>query len=588
MFRLFCYSFAAICVLSVLSACHSNPEGGETIGPMKNAWKRTDNMQIIAAAEFTDYQKHHQDTAKILHTIDLLNKTIDIQTDSRLKVRSILYQVLWTHHLLLLPRKANKLKIEEAIKLAYPLNDACLMAELYAAYAEISDQDANELMFYSLKSAELQEKIGLRYTKPIHQAFYYISATAHYSQDYRLSIRYGLKSIEIWKNDSSMAGKNDLVHAIDLVGASYKQLGNYDSSLFFNRKMDTAIQLGFTKDSSLLELYKAICIGNRGELLGLQGHYEQGLPLLQEYRRVSEKLNYPLNIAQSSNAIGKIYMMKKNADTALQYYRNAFALYKLHGRIEIQMIAADGLAEACKALGETDSAFYYFKRAVAYRDELHQQYTQSLYAKAKLQLEFENAQHNLRITESTLLNLKKSRNVVVFSALLIFIILLLLYNRQRLKQKIKSEIESKKHEQAIVEVEAAKKSIEQFVSSVREKNDIIASLENRLRQHGRQDEQIPENLLKYSLVSEEGWISFKEAFKTAYPLFLLHFQQKLGHVTTGEERLSTLIYLKFDNYQIANTLGISKDSVARSKRRLAKRLGLPINQPLNDFIMALG
>jgi hypothetical protein len=53
------------------------------------------------------------------------------------------------------------------------------------------------------------------------------------------------------------------------------------------------------------------------------------------------------------------------------------------------------------------------------------------------------------------------------------------------------------------------------------------------------------------------------------------------------ERLAALIFLQLNNYQIANALGIGKESVARSKRRLRTILKLAADESLEDHVKTL-
>jgi DNA-binding CsgD family transcriptional regulator len=76
-------------------------------------------------------------------------------------------------------------------------------------------------------------------------------------------------------------------------------------------------------------------------------------------------------------------------------------------------------------------------------------------------------------------------------------------------------------------------------------------------------------------------------FYRAYPDFFPAFKKLVANPTPAEERLATLIYLDLSNQQIANTLGISKDSVTRGKRRLKQRLNLQADEVLEVYIRDL-
>lgn len=555
---------------------------------MIEAWKRSDTTQTEAAAPFILYIERQTDTGAIKKNIEILNKVITPNSSTRLQVRKLMYEALWNRRLQLMPLEWDEQTLKKAIQLAYSLEDDQLLAELYQAYAELYRDQSTEVMLYSLKSAELQQMVGLQYTRPIHNVFYGISNAAHATQDYKLAIQYGRMAIELWQADTSLKGRTGFILAVDMVGDSYRRMGRYDSSLYYYRILEERVQAPFRADSDAQEVYRVMASGVAGELKGLLYNDVSAIPLLNEYKRVSDQFNFPLNASLASIGLGNVYMKRKEYAAAKDAFKDAVGYNGLHGRIDIKLDASKGYAAVLDSLHQVDSAYYYEGLSTMYRDSLQQRLIQRLYSKASAQLAFESTEQQLKNSQTSLASIRKMRNAILLSELLFVVILLLLYNRYRLKQKIKIEAEQKKHEQVRQEIEAAQRSIDQFVTSIREKNDIIFSLENRLRQHSANDEGNTENLLKHSLVSEDGWVAFREAFKKAYPLFLIHFEQQVEDPTPGEERLSTLIYLKLDNYQIANTLGISKDSVARSKRRFAKRLNLTTDQSLEDFIMRLG
>ena len=89
------------------------------------------------------------------------------------------------------------------------------------------------------------------------------------------------------------------------------------------------------------------------------------------------------------------------------------------------------------------------------------------------------------------------------------------------------------------------------------------------------------------MVTDAAWEKFRLEFSKAYPNFLRSLQNRLPAISPAEERLATLLYLKLTDNQMANTLGISKESVGRSKRRLKQRLQLKQEVKLDVFIAGL-
>ena len=71
-------------------------------------------------------------------------------------------------------------------------------------------------------------------------------------------------------------------------------------------------------------------------------------------------------------------------------------------------------------------------------------------------------------------------------------------------------------------------------------------------------------------------MGFFKNLKTAYP-----------NITTSELNLCALIKLNVPNKEIAQLMGIGYDSARKAQQRLAKKINIPSNQILRDFIIKL-
>lgn len=202
---------------------------------------------------------------------------------------------------------------------------------------------------------------------------------------------------------------------------------------------------------------------------------------------------------------------------------------------------------------------------------------------------FDNLQTNLYHSQATLDNLRFTRNAILAGILLASIILLLLYNRYRLKHRFALLTSQRKQEQALQEVQRAKEQIASYTHHIIEKDNLIKALQQQVahKDQPEQESEIPAHLLQYTLFTDNEWEKFKSEFAKAYPDFLQTIREQIEQITPAEERLAALIYLQLNTSQIANTLGISKDSVQRSKRRLKRRLNLPEPVTVEEYIYNL-
>jgi len=94
-----------------------------------------------------------------------------------------------------------------------------------------------------------------------------------------------------------------------------------------------------------------------------------------------------------------------------------------------------------------------------------------------------------------------------------------------------------------------------------------------------------DRIIKYALIDKNELEKFNLEFEIANPQVLPGLDGQSKPLSPAERRLAALIYLKLNNEQISHALGISKDSVTRSKRRLKNALRLDPDQGLEEFIL---
>lgn len=94
-------------------------------------------------------------------------------------------------------------------------------------------------------------------------------------------------------------------------------------------------------------------------------------------------------------------------------------------------------------------------------------------------------------------------------------------------------------------------------------------------------------LLENSLERESDWEQFKVKFKELNPDFLNKLNTNHPSLTKSEIRLLTLIKIGYSQKEIADILNIAPDSVKKSRSRVRKKLNLPKDDKLTDYLDTL-
>jgi len=142
-------------------------------------------------------------------------------------------------------------------------------------------------------------------------------------------------------------------------------------------------------------------------------------------------------------------------------------------------------------------------------------------------------------------------------------------------------------------VESKKEQLNLYTQSILEKSEIInqitAELELAKSKPLVEQEQIEKfnQILQITILTDDDWEYFKNAFTDVYPNFFGSLRFRFPDITASELRLSALVKLNLSSKEAANTLGISADSVKKSRYRLKKKFLLQEDDSLEEFIRKL-
>lgn len=578
-----------ICFLFLLSSSVLKAQS-DLIQPFIDAWEVTDTSQSRLAQGFYDLQHREKDTAFYLQVTNQLQQYVKDNPAKRLEARFILYQTLGALEFGYPIDQFYLSRMQKAIRLALDLDDDQLTAEIYSVYAGISGPE--NYLLYNLKAYELQKKIGLQHFYFVYTRVFDLSRALYLNQDYQQSIRYGQEFLNIKITDHDHYDPLVYVFQLDILGACYKKLGRYDSATFYYEKMLKCVVPAIPNDPVKQELWTGIGKGNLGHILILQGKYDEAIPLIQAYLQSSIVSGDALNISMAHNFLGAIEHHRKQYDAALGHWRNAWYWSRQAGSADYAIQASGGLAGVFRIKGRMDSAWHYFELHHQLRDSLATSISQQHLSNLKARINFDELESSFKRTQVALQKEKTVRNLIMAGISVLTLIVILLYNRRRLKQKLAWQLAAQKQKESEQEIRSAREQIRDFKQHIVEKNNLIAGLEAQIseldqQQNQQQQEAVSLNLQQYTLLTDTEWEKFKLEFAKAYPDFLSIIRQKISQITPAEERLATLIFLQLSTYEIASSLGISKDSVLRSKRRLKQRLQLEDPVTVEEYLYSL-
>lgn len=480
---------------------------------------------------------------------------------------------------------------DEAIKVCYlEGNDLLLaetwfdMAELYNLYGRYEDY-----LTMLTRAFEVAERVGEEaFTESmLFDKLAGMCKAAYRIHSYHESIRLGFGALARLQKLNTRPLPESEIFLYDLIGSAYKLLQQPDSSILFYKKLQAVLAATDTS-KPFYRLWSGIANGNIGECLAMKGDHSAAEPLLMHWLQAGLDFADSANIGLACNALAINFHGKGDDRNALRYWRKALDWSKNRNRFEYAGKAAEGMAEIFRTTGHTDSAFYFLKQSKLYSDSLKSFINRSGLQAVQSRVKLDGLQHSLESSMALLHEEKRNKHLVLAGIVLLAIIVALLYNRQRLKTQNKLQRLAQLKREAELDSLKAREEIGNFVRHIKEKNELIDTLREKLSVDDgvKARQEIHEKLTEYTLITDSEWEQFKARFAKTYPSFFPAMATRLNQVTPAEERLATLIFLGFNNLQIANTLGISRESVTRAKHRLKQRLGLAKNDELESMIVS--
>ncbi len=201
-------------------------------------------------------------------------------------------------------------------------------------------------------------------------------------------------------------------------------------------------------------------------------------------------------------------------------------------------------------------------------------------------------------------------NTLIGLYVVVFLLLLLLTHniykryyrkqRERLMQKSKRELELKElenqqqlmrfnNENLRQDIESKNRELGLSTMNLIKKNEFLNNLKKELKSISDNDNKIKSviRIIDKNLNDKDDWNLFEEAFNNADKDFIKKIKTLHPTLTSNDLRLCAYLRLNLSSKEIAPLLNISSRSVEVKRYRLRKKIGLPHESSLSDYILEI-
>jgi DNA-binding CsgD family transcriptional regulator len=365
------------------------------------------------------------------------------------------------------------------------------------------------------------------------------------------------------------------------IGMCYEKLKNQDSARYFFNK---GLQIGVdTKDSARI----GVSIGNLGKLFAVDKNFNNAIPNLLLDIRLSKKYLDTSNAVTSTLFLMDIYKQQKNNSAVNALLQNIDTWIITNGN-PMQLINYFAQKSICAyELQNYKDAYRFLDSSVFYTQKEKQLVDSKILIKAQSQNfdRIKKYEQKLQIAKEKRVALIRYFSISLFA--LAMLALLLFVNRHLIKQKNKAQETLAKNKLLLLEKQSldlelntAKQNLEEFTNRIVSKNKLIdeftAELETLKSQLSTTSnlsnvEQKTQLLIDSQILTEAGWQNFKQLFESVYKGFFQKVSAIYPELTTSEIRFLAISKLNITTKETANMLGISVESVTKTKYRINKK-----------------
>ena len=361
-----------------------------------------------------------------------------------------------------------------------------------------------------------------------------------------------------------------------------------------NDRLDSAIYYFKAASAEATQVsdsfWAALANGNLGYVYYLQGRYAEAIPLMEKDFTESNLAAEWQSAVNAAMTLAHMYLKLGNPAKA-EYYLGYGLKNINYGNIRELAGFYNNMAAISRLKGDDASAFDYLDSSRLYVEKARKIHDSQIINQARLKLEVERHEHEIKMLETT-----RSRQVLIRNGMLIILLLIgasggLWINHIQLRRKKELELASLQKARAEDELINARKELMAFTNMLKEKNDLIESFKIELDQWQKsgasESEQRTEQLtqlLNATILTEEDWKEFRVLFDKVYPGFFTRLKEKMADLSPADIRLIALTKLQLAPKEMAAMLGLTYEAIKKSRQRLRKKINLPEEGSLDELV----
>ncbi len=370
----------------------------------------------------------------------------------------------------------------------------------------------------------------------------------------------------------------------------YRLKQNFDSTLLYLNKALAGFRM--LNDSAFIMM----CQMNMGIVAVDRGEKEKGLGYYFRVMQFARRMDKKALLGHTLFNIASVYNSDNNTTSAKKYFLQSIQVYRSISNRDGEKNVLLELSKIEQQSNNWQTAFSYYTQYISIRDSVISAGLLKNIYDLQWKYDFQKKETEmLAIREKY--ELKQRETIILIISLSSFALVALLFVALiRLRNKnLKKADKLKQLQIAHLNEKIEAKNRELTTSSLQliTKNEILSTVsgiaDTYLKKNGLSEECYARlmSTLKENLVQEKDWQHFKRLFEDVHKDFFTSIKHHYPEITESELRICAYLKINLQNKEIAKLLNVTPDSLKTIRSRIRKKLNLPKEAILEDYIRSI-
>jgi hypothetical protein len=473
--------------------------------------------------------------------------------------------------------------MKNALADAYSIGDDYMVAEYSRWYGEMLNSLNNKSLAaqYCLNSLKIQKELGLENFPTVMELYLTVGEMMYWTRNNEAAIQYYQEGFHL--PDNQKTDRMQYAHSLNALGKCYMYVEKPDSSVFYHQQC-----VNFVRKHKLPDDLAFLATVNQFEPFFKLKLYDSCKNILAFFIKTVHPTDNPEFLMYENYMKGMLAMGANRLNEAVAWFKKSEAFGK--------NLDPESLTDTYQELLYCYEKLNMPQKAVAYKLRFHEAAQRLYQIKKKGDASLLEAESEFQKSKVMLTKLSaerkadiRKRNFFIAGIILLALTGIFYLNRKRKKSETARQLAVQKSNTIETKYLSVEEQLNAFRNDVAEKNNQIETLKGELdkKETSKADIGKIDDLSRQIILTENDWTVFKNKFDSVYPAFFTTLKNRFPDITNAELRMAAFIRLNFDNKHIASMLGISVDSVHKTRYRLRKRFGDDSGPSLEEFIFSI-